>query len=210
VRIVHNGRTVQELPARLTVKSQRLAWLFLLLAVVLPPVMIHYIHDEPLRGQVVGRRRLTEPPKQDAKPAAPGVPPGIPQAPTKPAADVVWREPGADTELYLRQGTPGEVLRDRVGYRLRANVPDILYRDSVIDKIAVGLGSTYEKLRYIDSDLHPPFWLGVLLLVLAFCSWVLHRPTRVRREGVVALAGMPAVTQHTDQTAETLPLAPPD
>jgi hypothetical protein len=188
VRVLCDGRPVQELPARMVVKNQRLAWALLLLALVVPPLLAYYTNGEgQLRGLVIDQRM-----------PAPKV--GEPEVPAS---------EGGKALDYLRPGLPGEVLKDRLGRGLHDNVPDFSGCRRVCG-LAVGAGAVYGALCWVAKDFYPAFSLGVLLLVMAFCSWVLHRPTRVRVEDLLALSGPFGRMGHTDQTAETLPLAPPE
>ncbi|HKI30418.1 MAG TPA: hypothetical protein VKA46_00905 [Gemmataceae bacterium] len=184
VRVLCNGRQMQELPMRMTAKTQRLAWALLLLALVLPALLLHYTRYEPLRGKVTDTRTKF----------APG---------NKPEQE--------DTrEEYLREGTPGEVLRDRLRFGLEHDVPEFSGSRRVFGGLGSAVGAVYDALCGSALLLRPAFWLGLVLLGLAFGSWALHRPTRVRGQGSLVLAGVPSlVTLCGDKSAETLPLAQP-
>jgi len=164
VRIHHNGRTVQEVPTCMKATTQRWAWILLLLALIAPPLLLHYTRDEPLRGIVDGR-----------------------------------------------EGTPGEVLKERLHNGLGEMVSAIPGSGPAVDSIASGAGTGYDTLCRWVAERHAAGWLGVALLGLALGSWALHRPRRARRWSSVALPpAVSAATHHSDATAETLPLVPPE
>jgi hypothetical protein len=186
VRVLCGGRQVHELPVRMTAKTQRLAWVLLLLALVAPPFLLRYTHPrfEPLRGQVTDTRRVLQ--KDGAE------------------------EGEVKTEEWRRPGTPGEVLHDRIRSWLGAALPEFPGSRRFGDGLGRGAGAVYDFLCNTADTLYPPFWIGVLLCIMAFGAWALHRPARVRDRGRVGMAGVvSAVRQHGDATAETLPLAPP-
>jgi hypothetical protein len=184
VRVFHGGQQVHELPLRMVTKTQRLAWVLLLLALVVPALLIHYTRYEPLRGSVKVTRPVT---KNDAA-----------------------EQSEVKTEEWYRPGSPGEVLRDRVGSWLRGSLPEFTGSEPFCDGIASGVGTVYEYLCVTAGDVRPAFWLGVLLLLLSFGSWVLHRPARISQRGPLVLVGaLSSVTLHGDATAETLPLTAP-
>jgi hypothetical protein len=110
----------------------------------------------------------------------------------------------------MRPGTPGEVLSYRLKLALTDNLPSFLRSDTAIEGVASAVGGAYGWLCAAIQDLQPPFWLGALLLLLSFGSWVLHRPVRKRVRGSLTLAAQPASATRHAETAETLPLAPQD
>jgi hypothetical protein len=102
------------------------------------------------------------------------------------------------------------VLRDRVRAGLSAALPDFTGSGRFCDGVGSAAGAVYEFLCQSADNLHPPFWIGMLLLIFAVGSWALHRPARVSERARVALAAVLAArAQHIDATAETLPLAAP-
>jgi hypothetical protein len=180
VRVLCGGREVHTLPVRMAAKTQRLAWLLLLLALAVPALLLHYTHFEPLRGEVADTRQVTEPGGE---------------------------QPEGKTEQFFRAGSPGEVLGARIRLWLGATLPDFPGGGRAGDVLGRGAGVAYDFLYYSDSTLHAPFWLGALLLILALGSWALHWPTRVRARRRLALAAVLAGGPHaSDTTAETLPL----
>lgn len=222
VRVLYDGRPVQELRTRMTGKTQRLAWLLLLLALVVPPLLVHWTVTDPMRGRVP--RLLLKPDRKEgdaekppaadttkppAQPPLPEPPPpprgGKPGGPAAPPLQPLEESP---YEEVMQMATPGEVLTYRLGLLLRDNLPEFPGRTAGVNGLAAAAGAVYGTLCGVASDLRLGFWLGVLLLSMAFGSWVLHRPTRVRRLGSVAL---PAVasgpTLRAAETGETLPLA---
>jgi hypothetical protein len=186
VRVLCGGRQVQELPVRMTAKTQRLAWVLLLLALVVPPVLVRYTHPRyaPLRGPVTDTRQVTH----------------VDEA----------GQPEVRTEEWFRAGTPGEVMHDRTRAGLRALLPDFAGSERFSDGVGRGTGAVYGFLCNTADNLHPPFWIGMLLLLLSVGSWALHRPARVRGRARVGLAAVVSAGRKGDATAETLPLAPPD
>jgi hypothetical protein len=231
VRVLCDGRPVQEVRTRMTAKTQRLAWALLLLALVGVPLLTHWTVTAPLRGDVPHLRlradhkekedvaanppdeHTAKPPAQPPLPAPEAPPPGLPGGlvPPPPGRPGVPAPPPDDDpyETVMRPGSPGEVLAYRLSRQLHDILPAFPGRDAVAGTLAAGAGRGYAVLCGLAPE-RPAFWLGVLLLILAFGSWVLHRPTRVRVRGAVALAAVaPAVTLRAGETAETLPLARP-
>jgi hypothetical protein len=183
VGVFCDGRPVHEVRTPMKVRTQRLAWALLLSALVLPVLLVYATRTAPLHGQV---------------------------ADTRPVLKAEADEEGSKTETYLRDGSPGEVLRDRLGKELRADLPEFEGSRRVYDGAAEGIGSAYDYLCSSATTLQPAFWLGVLLLVLSVLAWVLRRPYRDGISDSVELSRLPsAVTLHGDATAETLPLATP-
>jgi hypothetical protein len=185
VRILCNGRQVQELPMRMTARTQRLTWALLLLTLLLPSLLLYYTRVEPLRGQVIATRTRVN--------------------------SVHGDQDNIEIEKVKgpRDGSPGEVLEERLRLGLRNNLPEVLAR-GVFDGVASAAGTTYDRLCESATTLHPAFWLGLFLFGLAFGSWALRRPARVRGHGSFTLSGVPsAVTLCGDKSAETLPLAQP-
>jgi hypothetical protein len=204
VRVLYDRRVVQEVPARMRVRAQGLTWALLLLALLVPPVLIHYTHYAPWRDQVLASRPVLK--KAEPAPHPQGAQPG-----GGPGVGAPVEVPKPDTEEYWRLGAPGEVMTDRAGRWLQDNIPDVPGSRRASQGLAAAIGTTYGALCESAPDTHPGFWLGVLFLLLACASWLRRRPARVRWHGTVALAGGPSsLTLHSDQTAETLPLAPPD
>jgi hypothetical protein len=146
VIVLCGSRPVHELPVRMTARTQRAAWLLLLLALVVPALLVRYTYPrfEPLRGQVADTRQV------ESKNAA--------------------GEPEVRTEVWFRPGSPGEVLHDRVRTGLSAALPEFSGSRRFCDGVGRGLGAVYEFLCQTADNLHPPFWLGMLLLTLAFGS----------------------------------------
>jgi len=208
VQVFHDGRQVQEINTPMRGKWQLLTWLLLLLALVVPPVLIHWTRTAPLRGMVVDRRKkpdLGQKPPADAgdKPlvALPGGKPFQPPIIARPA------QPDDAYEYYQRPGSPGEVMTVEVRSALFNNVPEIPGTKRVFMVTADVMGSVYGYLCATSSDLRPGFFLGILLLGLTCGSWALHRPTRVRRQSSVTLAGVASgPTVRPVDNAETLPL----
>jgi hypothetical protein len=204
VRVLHDGRQVQELRTRMTAKTQRVTWVLLLLAVVLPPLLVHWAITDQLRGHVpiVSRKKAQEAKAAEAEKAAAlaprggGGPPPPPPPPDPNEKD--------DPMKGLRPGKPGEILAYRIDKTLRAVLPNFPYSDDAIGGVAVAAGFPYDALCDWSEDLYLPCWLAVGLLVLAFGSWSLHRPTRVRVKGSVVLPRVAAAG-----TGETLPLTRP-
>jgi hypothetical protein len=184
VGIFRDGRQVHEVRTPMKVRSQRLAWAILLLALVLPALLLYWTRYAPLHGQVPATRPAVK----------------------EEAAD----ESEPKTVAYMRDGSPGEVLQYQLGTGLRSNLPAFPHSREVWDNTAAGAGSAYEFLCSSTESLQWPFWLGVLLLALAVIAWMARRPFRDGVSDSVALASLPsAVTVQGDATAETLPLATP-
>jgi hypothetical protein len=185
VLVLSGRRPVHELPVRMAARTQRLAWTLLVLALVVPALLVRYTHSrhEPLRGQVLDQRQET----------------------TKNAAG----EDEVRTVDWFRPGSPGEVLRQHVRSGLHDALPEFAGSASLADGVGRGLGDVYDYLCVSADSLHIPFWVGVLLLILAVGAWARNRPARVRGRSRVALAGVLPGAQHGDATAETLPLAAP-
>jgi len=205
VRVLHDGRQVQELRTRMTAKTQRTTWVLLLLALILPPLVVHYVINEPLKGRVpVIRKAAPEEPKptkpgegdQQAGPPKMNLPAVPSPPPVKPPPDI--------------PGRPGEILRARMTNAIRPLVPEFPYSDEVISGITVSAGAVYDVLCQWAEATYLPCWLAVGLLILAFGSWALHKPTRVRVQGSVALPRLAgAGARYAAETGETLPLARP-
>jgi hypothetical protein len=188
VYVLHDGRPVLELRTRMAARTQRLAGVLLLLALILPLLLIYYTRSEPLRGQVPDRRPVIAAGGEDGA--------------AEPAQNI--------THEYWREGSPGEVLEFRLGNGLRDNLPVFPDSDALADTLAGGAGAAYGWLAGMGPDVRPGFWLGAVLLLLAFGSWVLRRPARGRQRGLVRLtAGSAGATLRHAETAETLPLSPP-
>jgi hypothetical protein len=213
VLVFHDGRQVQEILTQMKAKWQRLSWLLLLLALVVPPPLIHWTRTAPLRGMVADRRKkpdlgqkqeveANKPPAEAPQVALPGGKPVQPPIPQRPP------QPDDGYEFYQRPGTPGEVMTAEVRSGLFLNLPEFPGRGWAFGGIADTLGGVYGYLCATSTDLRPAFLLGVLLLCLALGSWALHRPARVRRQGSVVLAGViTGPTVRAVDNAETLPLA---
>jgi hypothetical protein len=220
VRVLHDGRQVQELRTRMTAKTQRMTWVLLLLAVVLPPLLAHWAITDPLHGRVPIKSRRALVQEARAKEAAekakeaeegdkPAGPPkggfGPPPLPPPPPLDAK-----NDPDKGLRPGKPGEIVEYRVDKTLRAALPNFPYSDEVIGGVAMAAGFPYDALCDWSEDLYLPCWLAVGLLVLAIGSWSLHRPTRVRIKGSVALPQVAAAgSRLAAETGEPLPLTRP-
>ena len=89
-----------------------------------------------------------------------------------------------------------------------ASIPDNV-RTSVRDgqntaekTVSNGLGKGYDLYVHM-ADAHISFWIGALLLMLTFLSWLMHTTGRTSRRGWVELTPAPA-----GHAQETLPLGP--
>jgi hypothetical protein len=215
VRVLHDGRQVQELRTRMTAKTQRMTWVLLLLAIVLPPLVVQWAITDPLRGRVPVMRKASHEPKvaeeptkeEDGPKPAEGKAKGPGKAPPNAAPPPLPPQPPVQ-QPPQPPGTPGEILRARVNNALRMVLPEFPYSDEVITGVALPLGVTYDVLCQWAEAAYLPCWLAVGLLIGAFGSWALHKPTRVRIDGSVALPRPPAGRGYAE-TGETLPLARP-
>jgi hypothetical protein len=206
VRVLHGGRTVQELRTRMTAKTQRTTWVLLLLALILPALVVHWTITNRLSGTVpyIHTAPLEEA-KNDA--AAKGDNGGK-------------RGGGGGGGLSLQPpvfvdkpeipGSPGEILKARMSNSLRLVLPNFPHSDQVISNVASPVGTVYDIMCQWSRDVYLPWWLGVGLLIGAFGSWTLHKPTRVRIHDSLALPRPTgAGARFAAETGETLPLAPP-
>jgi hypothetical protein len=60
VRVLMDGQPARELRTRMKVKTQRLAWLLLLLALVLPAALVYWTYVAPLQGLVSDTRTIPD------------------------------------------------------------------------------------------------------------------------------------------------------
>jgi hypothetical protein len=230
VDVVHEGRTIQELRMGMKAGTQRMTWLLLLLTLVLPPLFYHYTVFEPLKdsiplkaiahvqpaaqspenAQPEGDKPAEKPQEKPQKPPVGGDKPaqkppiggGLPAPPPLQATT-----PPPKHESMIA-GNPGESLAYRIKSKANVILPDVPYRDTVVDGCADGLGWVYQKACDYATILWPGLILTFLLLLATCGSWFLNLPSRRKAMAKITLPSAVAVaTLRAADDGETLPLA---
>jgi hypothetical protein len=200
VRIFQDGRQVQEIRTRMTVKTQRMTWVLLFAIVLLPWFLSYWCRTNPLRGVVpinqplaaaqfdgaddgpkpAAGQKPAEKPVDGRKPRGGG---GGATAPVPPDQAILDRMQKA-SEM---EGTPGEVLGCRMKTYLDDELPDVEFKGPFIEKVSRVARRAYDEMHFWVPHLYIPWWSCLAFIFLTFASWVMHRPTRVRLTRAVAL-----------------------
>ena len=121
VEVVRHGRPIRQLPLSMAADTQRLTWVLLLLALVLPTLLLYFTKYNPPQGLVPGTRlrwlRPLPPDRGDPKPPemnpGPAVPAGPGDACLPPPAEasrwVYFQDVGG------KNAGPGDKKEDQVG-----------------------------------------------------------------------------------------------
>jgi hypothetical protein len=134
-------------------------------------------------------------------PGGPGRPPGMPPQPGVPPP------PTPSTVKANLPHTPTEVVVKGVNETLTTNLPEVAgYSGPAYKAVADGLGWTYGTFIEGSDFRQLPFWSFAVLLLLSFCSWLMHGSYRGSTRKTVELTPRPA----DSQGIETLPLNPGD
>jgi hypothetical protein len=186
VEVLQQGRKVGRIGLKMIVVRQLITWVLLALAVLVPTLLILTTRDNKLTATEPKLRLATDEEKENSKrrraqPPGGGKGPAISGRLGKKPGDADKTNP-ADAEVLTVQyfPKPGEMLADRLNHYL-PSIP-ITITDPPVDltKDAVwGIGEGYEFVcDTTDKVPQLPLYIGAMLLVMAFLSWLSHLTRR--------------------------------